>query len=105
MILCFNFNRCVFEFDQRVFILGFNFDPKSPPYANVVNDSLCGLCPPNKYEVDLSNEVLNIDFGQGTAKISEVKVGGKKNICLSAWLKPERPGSAELADISPKLQL
>ena len=35
-----------------------------------------GLCSPNKYEVDLSNEVLNIDFGQGAAKISEVKVGG-----------------------------
>ena len=26
--------------------------------------------------VDLSNEVLNIDFGQGVTKISEVKVGG-----------------------------
>ena len=33
---------------------------------------------PNKYEVDLSNEVLNIDFGQGPAKISEVKVGRRK---------------------------
>ena len=29
--------------------------------------------------MDLSNEVLNIDFGQGATKISEVKVGGKKN--------------------------
>ena len=27
---------------------------------------------------DLLNEVLNIDFGQGTAKISEVKVGIRK---------------------------
>ena len=35
---------------------------------------------PNIYEIDLSNEVLNIDFGQETAKISEVKVGGKKVI-------------------------
>ena len=28
--------------------------------------------------MDLSNEVLSIDFGQGAAKISEVKVGGWK---------------------------
>ena len=28
--------------------------------------------------MDLSNEVLNIDFGQETAKISDVKVGGQK---------------------------
>ena len=49
--------------------------------------------------VDLSNEVLNIDFGQGAAKISEVKVGGKKNICPSARLKPEHPESAALANL------
>ena len=29
-------------------------------------------------EIDLSNEVLNIHFGQGATKISEVKVGGLK---------------------------
>ena len=40
-----------------------------------------GLMAPNIYEVDLSNEVLNIHFGQGAAKISEVKVGGRKKIC------------------------
>ena len=34
-----------------------------------------GLLASNRYEIDLSNEVLNIDFGQGAAKISEVKVG------------------------------
>ena len=28
--------------------------------------------------MDLSNEVLNIDFGLGAAKISEVKVGGQE---------------------------
>ena len=28
--------------------------------------------------MDLSKEVLNIDFGQVTAKISELKVGGQK---------------------------
>ena len=31
--------------------------------------------PPNRYVINLSNEVLNLDFGQGTAKISEVKIG------------------------------
>ena len=35
-----------------------------------------GLLSPNRYEVDLLNEVLNIDFGQVATKISEVKVGG-----------------------------
>ena len=34
-----------------------------------------GLLAPNRYESDLLNEVLNINFGQGTAKISKVKVG------------------------------
>ena len=34
-----------------------------------------GLLIPNRYEIDLSNEVLNIDFGQGAAKIPKVKVG------------------------------
>ena len=28
-------------------------------------------------EIDLSNEVLNIDFGRGSAKISKAKVGGR----------------------------
>ena len=31
---------------------------------------------PNRNEIDVSNEVLNIDFGEEDAKISEVKVGG-----------------------------
>ena len=42
------------------------------------------LLSPYRYEIDLSNEVLNIDIGQGAAKISEVKVVGQKNICRSA---------------------
>ena len=37
-----------------------------------------GLLAPNRYEIELLNEVLIIDFGQGAAKISEVKVGGRK---------------------------
>ena len=32
------------------------------------------LWSPNRYEIDLSNEVLNIDFDQRAAKILEVKV-------------------------------
>ena len=35
-----------------------------------------GLCSSNRYEIDLSNEVLKIDFGLEPAKILEVKVGG-----------------------------
>ena len=31
---------------------------------------------PTRYEIDLTNEVLNIYFDQGAAKISEVKFGG-----------------------------
>ena len=34
-----------------------------------------GLLAPNSYEIDLSNEVLETHFGQGAAKMSEVKVG------------------------------
>ena len=33
---------------------------------------------PNKYEIDLLNEALNIDFGPEAAKISKVKFGGRK---------------------------
>ena len=33
--------------------------------------------------MDLSNEVLNIDFDQEATKISEVKVGGKKYLPIS----------------------
>ena len=37
-----------------------------------------GFLSPNIYEIDLSNEVLNIDFDPGAAKILKVKVGGRK---------------------------
>ena len=59
-----------------------------------------GLLAPNRYEVDFSNEVLNIDFGQGAAKLSEVKVGGQKEIADLAGFETEEartPGAA-LAD-------
>ena len=46
----------------------------------------------NRYEIDISNEVLNIDFGQGDAKIPEVKAGvGKKylptRLTLGTWVR------------------
>ena len=34
--------------------------------------------------MDLLNEVLNMDFGQGAAKISEVKVGVRKKSARAA---------------------
>ena len=40
-----------------------------------------GLLAPNRYEVELSNVALNIHFGQGAVKISEVKVVGRKKLC------------------------
>ena len=50
--------------------------------------------------MDLSNEILNINFGQGTAKILEVKVGGSKKISFdSALFELMRPGSAKLVDV------
>ena len=39
------------------------------------NFNSIGLWSPNRYEIDLSNEVLNTNFGQGAAKVPEVKVG------------------------------
>ena len=43
--------------------------------------------------------LLNIDFGQEAAKISEVKVGGQKNVFRSARFELMHPGSAKSADI------
>ena len=43
-----------------------------------------GFLAPNRYEIELSNEVLNIHFGQRATKISEVKVRGPKKIADSA---------------------
>ena len=50
------------------------------PYANGVTLSQdfiksLELWSLNRYEMDLSNEILNIDFDQGATKISEVKFG------------------------------
>ena len=52
---------------------------------------------PNRYVIDLSNEVLNINFGQGAAKIPEIKVGVRSR---AHGLEPGRS-----ADIVSELQL
>ena len=46
---------------------------------------------PNRYELDLSNEVLIIHFGQGAVKISEVKVGGQKKYLPSGRVRTCAP--------------
>ena len=51
-----------------------------------------GLWYPNRYEIDLSNEVLNIDFGQGAAKISEFKVGVWKKYLPISLVRAHAPG-------------
>ena len=43
------------------------------------------------YEVDLSNEVLNIDFDQGAVKISEVKVGGQEKYLPNGQARTRAP--------------
>ena len=39
---------------------------------------MLGFLALSRYVMDLSNEVLKIDFGPGVAKVSEVKVGGQQ---------------------------
>ena len=41
-----------------------------------------GLLASNRYELDLSNEVPNIAFGQEAAKVSEIKAIGRKKYLL-----------------------
>ena len=54
----------------------------------------------NRYVFDLSNKVLNIDFGQRDAKISDLKVGGrKKYLPTQPGLTPTHLGPAETVDI------
>ena len=47
---------------------------------------------PKRYEIDLSNEVLNIDFGQRAAKIPEVKFGGQKKYLPISPARTRAPG-------------
>ena len=41
--------------------------------------------------IDLLNEKLKIDFGQGAAKISEVKVGGRKKYLPRGRVRTHAP--------------
>ena len=41
---------------------------------------------PKRFELDLSNNVLNIYFDQGASKISKFKIGGRKKICQVSQL-------------------
>ena len=60
---------------------------------------MLGHLAPNRYEVDLSNDVLYALLDQGAAKISEAKVGGRKRNCQLGWIGIRRTrGKAELAD-------
>ena len=71
--------------------------PQPEQIAHVVPASAARQrLPPNRYEIDLSIEVLNIDFCQGAAKIPKVKVGVQKKY-LPTRLTPETVGS-NLAD-------
>ena len=54
------------------------------------------LLGPKKYEIDLSNELLNFNFGQGAVKISKVKVGGQKEIADSAGFETDAPGTGRV---------
>ena len=62
----------------------YNKNAKSPNSKSTIGRpsyaaSLCspGFHSPNRYESDLSYEVLYALVGKGAAKISEVKVGGQ----------------------------
>ena len=59
-----------------------------------------GLWSPNRYEIDLSNELLYIDSSQETTKISKVKVRGQKNLSSTSF---ERSISYLFGDQSPRL--
>ena len=47
---------------------------------------------PNRYKKDLSNEVLNIEFDKGAAKISEVKGGVRKRYLPISPVRTHVPG-------------
>ena len=55
---------------------------------------------PYRYKIDLSNEVLIIDFGQGALKISDQKWMTKNVSAKSAQFDTVSPVSVESADVS-----
>ena len=68
---------CQIENQQSPFYL-VNRATLNHSYIPYKSFRILGLFSPNIYEIGLSNEVLNIDFCQEAAKISEIKVGGRK---------------------------
>ena len=59
---------------------------------------MLGHLAPNRYELDLSNEVLYALVGQEAAKISEAKVGGREKNFQPCQIRVRRTqGQAELA--------
>ena len=59
----------------------------------------------NRYESELSNEVLYILVGQEAAKMFEVKVGGQTENCTFGQLKPNVPGASWTGRFFINLQL
>ena len=55
--------------------------------------------------MDLSYEVLNVDFGQGAAKISEVKAGGQKKYLPIGPVQTHAPGVGRVGRYFFDLQL
>ena len=56
-----------------------------------------GLLSPNRYVLDLSNDVLKIDFGHLAAKNQGSKLDVKK-ILISAKYNTDAPGAGRTAD-------
>ena len=54
------------------------------------------LLSPYRYEIDLLNEVLNIDFGPGAKTITEVKVGVRKKYLLIGLFQTHGPGAGQV---------
>ena len=54
---------------------------------------MLGHLAPNRYELYLSNEVLQIHIRQESAKISDVKVGGRRKIINLARFETALPGT------------
>ena len=48
------------------------------------------------HEIDPSNWVLNIDFGQGATKLSEVKVEGRKKYLPTRSVRTDAPGVSQV---------
>ena len=73
--------------------------------AKIIYVKSLGLQSPNRYEIDLLNEVLNINFGQEAANIPDVKVGVRKKNLPTRLTTGTRAQTGRSADIFFDLQL